>query len=55
MSKLQWRIMLSSGESQLIDVSGIADDLLSKLCEETGLHPMAVLLAALVLLKQRNG
>jgi hypothetical protein len=49
-----YRIMVSTDESQFIDMAGIANELLTKLCNKSGLHPMAVLTAALVLLWMRE-
>jgi hypothetical protein len=48
------RIQLSTADSQLVDMTGLADRLLSDLCRKTGLAPFAVLIAALVKLEMSD-
>jgi hypothetical protein len=54
MSTPVYRITVRSDEAELIDYSGLANELLTRICLEQKLHPIAVITAALVLLKQQK-
>ena len=51
----RYKVFVREAGGQTEYVSALLDEILSKVCEKTGLHPQAVLMAALVLLVQRDG
>ena len=52
MSTSEFRITVDTGIEQLTDVLGHADRLLTEMCEQDDLDPIAVITAALMLLKE---
>lgn len=54
MEPYEFRVVVKAGTAEYQDMSGLLDRMLADICREGRLHPIAALMAALALFKQRR-